>query len=128
MDSLEILQEEVTNNIRPHVHEIANKVQILEMQVKEIEKREIEAMPVCCDRHAEIKTHIDNSKFTKGIIASLVLLALVQICGFIYFYGRLTQLVEINTARISSLEIMFPRSVGPQGIQGIQGIPGRNKE
>lgn len=51
-----------------------------------------------------------NSDFTiKMSLVGIVFAILVQIGGFIYLWGRLTQTVEITAQRVQVIEDMHPR-------------------
>ena len=85
--------------------------------------------PECYKRHAAIEGHIEEGKMWRGAIIGIILTVLLQIGSFIYFYGRLTYMVEIDSKRLYELESLFPRSKGDRGekgVQGIQGIPGKD--
>jgi len=87
----------------------------------------------CYKRHAEIDNHISEGKGWRSLMITLALSMVIQICAFCVLWGRLTQMVEINTNRITSLESLFPRQgnqgnpgeIGPQGPQGERGLDGK---
>jgi benzoyl-CoA reductase/2-hydroxyglutaryl-CoA dehydratase subunit BcrC/BadD/HgdB len=80
--------------------------------------------PECYKRHAEIENHIKEGNGWRVTIIGIMITALLQVGTFIYFYGRLTYMVENDSKRLTYLEDMFPRSKGEKGGQGIQGIRG----
>jgi hypothetical protein len=61
----------------------------------------------------DIEKHIERgSAWRIAIVCSAVgwIIALaIQVAGFCYMWGQLTKMVEINTGRISAIEILHPR-------------------
>jgi len=70
---------------------------------------EVVLQPECYKRHALIEDHIQGSKGWRSAIVGIVFAIVIQVITFGYFYGRLTQMVEINTARLTYLEEVHPR-------------------
>jgi len=51
----------------------------------------------------------DRRDHFNSFISILAVIAL-QVCGFIYMWGRLTQIVDVNSGRITAMEELHPRT------------------
>lgn len=58
----------------------------------------------CHQRHAEVRVHLEESKGWRGLLTALVLTMIIHMGTFIYMWGSVTKMVEINTKRLDRLE------------------------
>lgn len=76
----------------------------------------MEILPECRLMMDTIQKSLDEGKTFKrelmGLLVTIILMLLVQTGSFLYFWGRLNMQVEINTNRITELEIVLPRVPG----------------
>ena len=74
--------------------------------------------PECYERHAEIKTHINEGKFWRGTIVTFGIafggimigqynMSIQNNNKVIELNAKLTQMVEINTGRLARLEQLY---------------------
>ena len=88
---------------------IANCIQGLTIMDKLAKETELMMSPECHKRHEKIENHIEESKGWRTTLVTLVVTMLLQVMGFLYLWGRIVQRVEVNTDRITALEIIHPR-------------------
>ena len=63
--------------------------------------------PDCYKRHAEIESHLKEGAGWRTAIISLVIAMIIQIGTFLTLWGRITQMVEINTKRLDRAETVL---------------------
>jgi hypothetical protein len=78
--------------------------------------------PECYKRHAEIENHITEGRGWRGVMITVVITLIVQVCSFLIMWGSLTKTVEVNTKRITDLEIIHPRGDNGKMISMLPGV------
>jgi hypothetical protein len=62
------------------------------------------------DAHTKrFDTAQDQTRWIIGLLVSTLITIVIQICTFAFLWGQLTKRVEINTDRLSQIEVIHPR-------------------
>ena len=63
-----------------------------------------------------INSHVESGRAWRaaivGVALTMILTVSIQVGTFLFLWGKLTQLVDSQEARISNLETLFPRMTG----------------